>query len=162
MSALSRARAAYIDHPSDARLRAYLTLKARVGLYDRRMLAYYGVPHVDNRDVQKAVCRAYAAGLVPTATTNGQHAPGSYHRLGRAVDFGLRRTLIGTRKGQARLATFQRKELWRATNGRRIVFVELIGPTNTQNILRTVRQTLPEGSALEDQHDNHVHEAFLG
>lgn len=159
MSALSRARAAYVDHPSDARLRVYLTLKAKAGRYDRRMLGYYGVPHISSRGCQQAICRAYAAGLVPTATTNGGHAPSSYHYQGKAVDFGLRRLLVGTHEGATRLVTFQRKEMWRRDHGK-IHPVELIGPTNALAVLRGHKTALQEGTPLEQQHDNHVHEAY--
>lgn len=140
-------------------LRAVLTAKARLGRYDARMLGYYNVPQIDSPGCRKAICRAYAAGLVPTATTNGTHATHSFHKLRRAVDFGVRRELVGTAKGQARLVKFQRKELWRATRGK-IDPIELIGPTNDQVILVGRRTSLPEGSPLEQQHDNHVHEAY--
>jgi hypothetical protein len=159
LSVLSRARAAYVDHPTDARLRTYLNAKARLGIYDKRMLGYYGVPYIANRGCQKAICRAYAAGLVATATTNGTHAATSYHKLGKAVDFGLRRTLIGTRKGADRLVTFQRKEMWRRDH-HKIRPVELIGPTNSQVVLRGHKTALAEGTPLEQMHDNHVHEAY--
>jgi hypothetical protein len=159
LSLLSRARAAYVDHPTDARLRAYLNVKARAGIYDKRMLRYYGVPPIANRGCRKAICRAYAAGLVPTATTNGTHAATSYHKLGKAVDFGLRRTLIATLKGAERLVTFQRKEMWRRDHGR-IHPVELLGPTNSIAVLRGHKTALREGTPLEQQHDNHCHEAY--
>jgi hypothetical protein len=159
LSLLSRARAAYVDHPTDARLRTYLNAKARLGIYDKRMLGYYGVPHIASEGCQKAICRAYAAGLVPTATTNGTHASTSYHYLARAVDFGVRRTLIGTMTGAARLVTFQRKEMWRRDHGR-INPVELIGPTNALTVLRGHKTALAEGTPLEQMHDNHVHEAY--
>lgn len=159
MSLLSRARAAYVDHPTDARLRTYLTLKAKAGRYDRRMLAYYGVPHIANRGCQQAICRAYAAGLVPTATTNGVHAETSYHKLGQAVDFGLRRLLVGTHTGAKRLVTFQRKEMWRRDH-HKIDPVELLGPTNALAVLKAHKTALVEGTPLEQMHDNHVHEAY--
>lgn len=140
-------------------LRALLVAKARLGHFDNRMCSYYGVSPRVNRSCQKFICRAYVAGLVPTSTRGGDHAYDSYHYKGRAVDVGLRKDLIGTRKGQARLRIFQRKEMWRRSQGR-IHPVELLGPDNDLAILAGRRTRLVSGSALENQHDNHVHEAY--
>lgn len=140
-------------------LRAYLTAKAKAGRFDKRMCAYYHVSPNVNLGCRRAICRAYAIGLVPTSTTDGHHARGSYHSRGRAVDLGLRRELIGTKKGAARLRIFQRKEYWRAGK-RRIHPMELIGPDNGLIYLRGRKTHLREGQPLEQQHDNHVHEAY--
>lgn len=122
-----------------------------------------------NAGCRAAICRAYAAGLVPTSTTGGRHSERSFHKRknargeGQAVDIGLRRDLVGTPIGANRLATFQRKEHWRFHNRKlRHDLVELIGPTNTLAVLRDVETDLAEGTALETQHDNHVHEAYRG
>jgi hypothetical protein len=156
---LAHARAAYLRRPSRAALRGYLILKARSGRFDARMCAYYGVPaHGLTAWVKRLIVRGYAAGLVPTATTNGVHAPGSFHTSGRAVDLGLPVSLIGTRKGLARLQSFQRAEfaLWtRGLTGA----TELIGPVNDLVVLRGMHAPLLEGTALENQHDNHFHGA---
>lgn len=166
---LARARAEYIANPSNARLRTLLTLKARLGMFDKRMCGFFGVDSKVNAGCRAAICRAYAAGLVPTSTTGGQHAPGSFHKQknargeGLAVDIGLRSHLVGTASGANRLARFQRKEHWRFHNGKlKHDLVELIGPTNTLAVLRDIETDLAEGTPLENQHDNHVHEAYRG
>ena len=146
-------------------LRVVLAVKARAGRFDARMCSYYGVSPNVNDGCRKAICRAYAAGLVPTSTLRSGSS-GSYHnrrdakRRGLAVDFGLRRELVGTSKGRARMVTFQRKEHWRRRKGK-IRPVELIGPDNRLIVLRDRETDLSEGAALEEQHDNHVHEAYL-
>lgn len=166
-SNFQKAKRSYIRKPSSERLRAYLTAKARLGLFDKRMCAYYGVNPRVNKPCKKAICRAYVVGLVPTATTGGEHAPGSWHYRknsmgeGCAVDFGNRKSLVGTSKGFNRLVTFQRKEFWRRRKNK-IRPVELIGPINHLVVLKGSQTTLAEGSALETQHDNHVHEAYNG
>lgn len=156
-SRIASARRAYKQHPSNARLRAYLTLKARAGVFDPRMCSFYDVDAHVNAECKKAICRAFAAGLVPTSTTGGKHAPGSYHGKRRAVDIGVRRP--GDPREGAKLLTFQRKEFWRARRGK-IRPVELIGPINNLTILRGSRTSLAEGAPLETLHDNHVHEAY--
>jgi hypothetical protein len=61
------------------------------------------------------------------------------------------------------LANFQLKEHERFHNHKlRHDLVELIGPTNTLIVLRDVETDLAEGTPLENQHDNHVHEAYRG
>lgn len=159
MGILSQARKRYMAKPTKAALRTYLNVKAKAGVFDRRMCADYGVPVPMNASVRKAICRAWVAGLVPTATSNGTHAPGSYHKTGQAVDFGLRPPEVGTLAGLNKLITFQRKEFWRARVGK-IKPVELIGPTNNLVILRGGRSPLVEGTTLEQMHDTHVHEAY--
>jgi hypothetical protein len=52
---------------------------------------------------------------------------------------------------------FQRAEFGRRAKTHA---VELIGPINDQIVLAGGVSPLPEGAALEDQHDNHVHGAF--
>jgi hypothetical protein len=53
---------------------------------------------------------------------------------------------------------FQKREFARA---RRVHgYTELIGPINNACILRGHPTTLPEGTALEQAHDNHVHGGF--
>jgi hypothetical protein len=146
-----------MERRTNARLRVYLTLKARAGRFDPRMCDYFGVSPRVNAACKKAICRAYAAGLVPTSTTGGQHAPGSLHYEERAVDIGCRNP--SSARERKRLRTFHRKEFWRARNGK-IRPTELIGPHNDMTILRGRRTTLPEGSSLEQAHDNHVHEGY--
>ena len=145
-------------------LRLWLTAKARAGKFDPRMCAYYGVSPKVNADCRKAICRAYAAGLVPTSTLR-TGSGGSYHNQrdangdGRGVDFGLRRQLVGTQRGLARMIKFQRQEHWRRRAGK-IDPIELIGPDNRLIVLRGRETDLAEGTGLEQQHDNHVHEAY--
>lgn len=147
-------------HPSNTYLRWYLNAKGRLGRWDRRMHGYYNVPTNITPAVKRFVARGYAAGLVPTATTNGTHAPGSYHKQlvhgqGRAADLGVRRELIGTAKAARLMSKFQRKEY--ARNDHK---AELIGPVNNRIILRGRKTALAEGNPLENQHDNHVHGAY--
>jgi hypothetical protein len=137
----------------EIRLRA----KAALGRWDRRYCAEYHVPVPSNPRVRRFIMRGFALGLVPTATTNGVHAASSFHKLGRAADMGLRGPEVGTDKGKRRLNRFQRREFG---NRRRLHHIELIGPINNRVILMGKTTTLPEGSTLEQAHDNHVHGAF--
>lgn len=147
-------------------LRAYLTVKARAGLFDDRMCAYYGCPVPTLRSVRQAIRRGYLEGLVPTFTTNGVHSAGSFHKSGHAVDLGLRREDLKphgggpTEAGLRKLTTHQRREHWRRRHGKLPTMVELIGPTNELVVLRGRETDLREGDPLETMHDNHVHEAF--
>jgi hypothetical protein len=160
-----RARREYIQNPTRALLRTYLIIQAKRGKFDRRMFRYYGVSPKVNPGCRAATVRAYAHGLVPTSTL--RDGTGSYHAArnaageGKAVDFGLIERHIGTKYGRDKLASFQRKEHWRATKGR-IHPIELIGPNNELVILRGRQTDLTEGTPLETQHDNHVHEAYAG
>jgi hypothetical protein len=158
---LKSARKEYLAHPSRAALRRYLITKAKLGKFDSRMCRYYGVPVPTNPRVQQAIVRGYAAGLVPTATTNGGHAPGSYHKLGLAVDLGLIESQIGTKYGRDKLVTHQRQELWRFRHGKINSVAELLGPENGWVVLRGAETDLAEGSPLENAHDNHFHEGFF-
>lgn len=165
---IKRARKAYLAHPSDARLRVLLVAKSRLYLFDKRIFAYYNVDPKVNRGARRGAMRAYVAGLVPTATTGGKHAPGSFHYQrnakgeGRGLDLGLRAHEVGTPAGQRKLAAFQRKEYWRKTHAKLPNMAELIGPTNNLVILAGKPTKLAEGSGLENQHDNHVHEGYWG
>jgi hypothetical protein len=47
---LDEARAQFIKHPTNAKLRAFLTLKARLGRFDKRMCMHFAVdPNVKRR-----------------------------------------------------------------------------------------------------------------
>jgi hypothetical protein len=94
---------------------------------------------------------------VPTSTTNGVQAPGSFHFRHRAADIGFGTHLVGTSEGLRRMERFQRAEFTRRA---RTHPVELIGPINGQVVLGGVATALVEGQALEEQHDNYVHGAF--
>jgi hypothetical protein len=155
---LWHARVELRKHPhSSERLRWYLRAKARLGRFDKRMCSYYGVDPNVNEGCKRAICRAYAAGLVPTSTTGGVHAATSYHSQHRAVDIGVRHP--GNPKEARKLARFQRREWTRRRRGK-IHPVELIGPINNLIVLRGHSTSIPEGSDLEQMHDNHVHEAY--
>jgi len=134
----------------------YLISKARLGRWDDRYCAYWGVPTGVTRAVRRFITRGFAAGLVPTSTFRPSDS-GSYHSQRRAADMGLRRELIGTVRGLRRMRRFQAAEFRRR---RRTKVVELIGPNNRRTVLRGQVARLPEGSPLEQQHDNHVHGAF--
>lgn len=154
---LRRARDRYLKAPSRASLRAYLILKARTATWDARYCRYYGIPaHGITPWVKAYLTRGVAAGLVPTATTNGVHSPTSFHRDGRAGDLGLPVSLIGTKRGRKRLERFQGAEYARR---KRLGHTELLGPVNGLCVLTGRPVTLAEGAALENQHDNHVHGA---
>jgi hypothetical protein len=135
-----------------------LAAKAKLGIWDAKYASYYHVPVKGlHPDVKKAITRAYAKDLVPTATTNGVHAPMSLHSIGHAVDIGCRNP--ADPKQRANLLRFQRGEHWRAQTGR-VKYQEILGPINSLVVLRGKFTDLSEGSALEEQHDNHVHVAF--
>lgn len=156
-SRLSKARKRYLRSHSSRALKSYLILKARTGRWDNRYCRYFNVPLPRTNAVKRFIMRGFGAGLVVTATTNGVHAPGSYHKLGRAADLGLRSGEIGTARGLRKMQRFQESEFRRhATLGH----LELIGPINNRVILRGRVSPLSEGTALEQAHDNHVHGAF--
>lgn len=133
-------------------MRAYLRHKALAGMWDKRMLN--GCPDTRHTPTRRYIMRGVAAGLVTTATSNGEHAPGSFHKTGQAADMGLRPAEVGTKKGLGKLRKFQAREF---RNWHR--YHELLGPTNAQAVLGGYLTTLTEGSDLEQQHDNHVHGA---
>ena len=163
-----RARRRLLERPTNSNLRRFLKAKARLGWWDDRYCAYYGVSPAVNRGCRRAIMRGYAAGLVPTSTKRlPVSSTASFHRRrnargeGMAVDLGLRRELVGTAAGRDRMAGFQRAELRRRRVGR-IAPVELNGPDNAAIVLRGAETDLAEGSPLETDHDDHVHEAYLG
>jgi hypothetical protein len=153
---MRRARRRYLRTRSERALRVYLISKARLGRWDERYLLHFGVNGDVNRHVMRFFTRAFAAGLVPTS--GRRKDPGSYHYTGDAGDVGLRRELIGTAEGAARLRRFHAAEY--ARRGRTEP-IELIGPINNKQVLRGVDARLSEGTRLEDEHDNHVHFAHL-
>lgn len=112
---------------------------------------FNGCPQNVTQEVRAVIVLANHAGLYVTATTNGGHAPTSYHYSGRAVDVAAPMNA----QGIARMVKFQRAM---ANNPGR--FVELFGPDNGACVKNGVRITLGEGTALENQHDNHVHLAL--
>lgn len=156
-SKLRDARARYRKSHSNRALYAYLRAKAAAGIWDSRYCGYFHVPLPSNKSVRRFIMRGYVAGLVPTATTNGTHAPGSLHYQKRAADLGLRGPEINTARGIAKMRRFQSKEF--ARRGR-YHHTELIGPINNQIVLRGHATALAEHSDLEDAHDNHVHGGF--
>jgi hypothetical protein len=153
---MRRARRRFLRTRSDRALRVYLISKSRLGRWDVRYLLHFGVNGDVNRHVKRFFTRAFAAGLVPTS--GRRNDPRSHHRNGNAGDVGLRRELIGTAEGAARLRHFHAAEYARRA---RTKPVELIGPINDMQVLRGVDAELSEGTPLEDEHDNHVHFAHL-
>lgn len=151
-----KARKRYIRNPSNENLRWFLILKGKRGRWDKRMHDYTGVASNVTPAVKKFIARGYGAGLVPTSTTGGQHADGSYHGQNRAADLGLRGPEIGTAKGIRKMTRFQRREFKR----RNSLYMELIGPDNNATILRSWTSPLAEGNTLENAHDDHVHGAI--
>lgn len=159
-----KARAAYRKNRTRDNLRVFMAYKAKMGWGDDRMFAYHSKSSRVNAGTKRAARRGVANWLVVTSTTDGKHAPGSYHNpvngVGRAVDLGVPDHLVGTARGRARLVAYQRKEYIAWARGKRPNMVELIGPDNNMVVLKGVHSPLPEGSPLENQHDNHVHQAF--
>lgn len=153
-------------------LRVYLVERARAGIWDprycislRRISGLGGpvpVPPDGERRLRQAITRGVAAGLVPTSTKRAPRFPGdrSYHIEWDAVDLGVRKSLIATGEGRRRMVAFQTAEHERSE--RVGGYEELIGPVNTLCILRGMQVDLVEGTPLEEQHDTHVHLAFVG
>jgi hypothetical protein len=121
------------------------------------MANFNGKPKNVTWQIRRVISRGNRAGLVVTSTTGGTHATYSYHRpvfgprrnRGRAVD------MAGSRAAMVR---FQKSELARFRRFRR--HKEIIGPDNAAIVLRKQESDLPEGTALEQAHDNHVHIAI--
>jgi len=160
MTKLERLRRSYLRHPTKAALRAYLIVKARRGHFDPRMCSLHGVSPAVNLGTRRFIARAYASKLIPTSTTGGVHSPTSFHPKGQAADIGVVPALVGTRIQLNRLRTFQAREFAAWRQGDRPRMLELIGPINDRVVLRDMHSPLAEGTALENQHDNHVHGAF--
>lgn len=112
---------------------------------------FNGCPQNVTDAIKRVILHANHAGLYVTATTNGAHAPTSYHYSGRAVDVAAPMNAAGI----TRMANFQR-ELAKEP-GR---YAEVFGPVNDACVKNGSRLTLAEGTALENQHDNHVHIAI--
>lgn len=102
--------------------------------------------------VKRVIVRGTNGGLIVTSTTDGRHAPRSFHNSGRAVDLGHARP--GTPEARYELVRFQRFLLKRFGAA---AFIELFGPDNQSNVKNGGRVALDEGSALENAHDNHDH-----
>lgn len=158
-----RARRKYLRNRHNRTLRTYLVLKARLGIFDRRYFSYWGLDDPDERvtpTLNKIATKAYGMGLVPTSTTGGAHADGSYHKQrdsqgrGKGLDIGNRRELVGTAKGMARMLKLQR---WAHSRWRKLGLAELLGPDNSLAVLRSTETNLSEGTSLEEMHDTHVH-----
>lgn len=85
-----------------------------------------------------------------TSTNGGVHSPTSHHYQDEAVD-------IGAPSTGAKYA-FQRAVFDKFGAG---YFAELFGPANYPWVKNGVAYTALEHSAIEDQHDNHVHMAVI-
>ena len=96
--------------------------------------------------------KAGGYGLVVTATTDGQHAPTSFHYSGKAVDFGVVGSLAGTPEHMRRLKAFQEAMFKEAPH-----LLELFGPI-ANHAVKNGRPTTISGPLLQ-QHLNHVHVA---
>jgi hypothetical protein len=156
-------RQRYLNKGGRTFLRAYLRVKAARGTYDKRFFSYYNISDNIVDRAKNAATRGYAAGLVPTSTLRFPVGGGSFHNArdaqgrGKALDQGLIEKEIGTDVGRRRMVRYQRAEFEAWSNGKRPGMVELIGPDNNLIVLRGRHARLPEGSPLENQHDNHVH-----
>ena len=128
-----------------------LKRKARKGQWDDRMLN--GHPPV-KKSLRPIIIEAYAFGCVVTSTTDGVHAPTSFHPHGRAVDFGCR---VGFHRWFLRRLVRLQRRLHKRWGSR---LSELFGPNNRANRKWGKSIRLAEGSPLETLHDNHVHAAI--
>jgi hypothetical protein len=116
-----------------------------------------GHPSNITRACKRVAVYAHNHGLIVSSTTDGGHAPTSFHftkPLGRAVDLGHDTTKLSADTGRARKVAFQEFLLKRF--GAR-AFTELFGPDNDLNVKNGVQIGLVEGTALETLHDTHVH-----
>lgn len=124
-----------------------------------------GHPGDITRAVKRVIVRGHNHGLIVTSTTDGKHAPTSFHftEPGQAVDLGnklrCRRggcvgAVPGTVKARKLMVEFQRFLVEKFGCA---AFHELYGPNNRLNCRKGRRVTLDEGSALEENHDSHVH-----
>jgi hypothetical protein len=154
-----RLRRRYINRrgPTRPALRVVLRAKARLGRWDDRYCSFFDVPVNVSPAVKGFITRGYARGLVPTSTIRSTlpsyHAQKNAAGQGRAAD-------MGNRKGAWAKWSQRRMKRFQASEFRRGGHTELIGPINSMTILRGSRTTLGEGTALENQHDNHVHGAY--
>jgi hypothetical protein len=121
-----------------------LRVLAKARVWNRRMLN--GHPGNVTMSTRAYIRRGVAAGLVCTSTSDGQHAPTSFHYSGRAADMGLPASLVGTKKVSEARGPHHHAELF--------------GPSNVWNVKNGRVISLAEGTALENLHDNHVHGAF--
>jgi hypothetical protein len=154
---LKARRRRYMANPTSKRRRLYLRTKAALRIWDDRMLIDgSGRRHPGNisEKCKRFAVRGIARGLWVTSTTDGQHSANSLHGDGRAVDLGLHPREIGTARGLRRMSNFQIAEWKRGGH------TELIGPVNRLTRLRGKPYPLPEGSPLENAHDNHVHGSY--
>ena len=103
-----------------------------------------GCPENVSADVRFLVRKANELGATITATTNGTHAPGSYHYDGDALDTG------------GPYENYRAFQAWCAE--RPHLFRELFGPVNSEFVRYGQRYTSGE-DALENAHDNHTHAA---
>jgi hypothetical protein len=110
-----------------------------------------GRPGNVNRRIKGTIRRAVNAGLYVTSTTGGQHASGSWHYSGKAVD------VAGS---YDKMVRFQRSEYNRGRfHFGRWKYLELFGPVNYLCLKNGSPITLGEGTGLENLHDTHVHVA---
>jgi hypothetical protein len=128
-----------------------------------------GHPGNVTRRVRAVISRAHKHGLVVTATTDGAHAPFSWHtvlrgrnHLGHAVDLGFSAAdlaRLAPHERRRRLVAFQEAEYKRAKRLGWRSYKELLGPKDSLCVLQGRPVDLVNGTVLENQHDNHVHVA---
>jgi hypothetical protein len=128
-----------------------------------------GHPSNVTRRVKYVIRRAHKHGLVVTSTTDGGHADFSWHKIvlgrnrrGHAVDVGFTQHDIdhlSPHERRRRLIDFQTSEYKRARRLGFRTYKELLGPHDGLCILQGRPVGLVNGTALENQHDNHVHVA---
>lgn len=129
--------------------------RAAVGITPRS--AFNGHPTNVTPAVKRFIRRGVRAGLVVTATTDGRHAPGSFHyqrwhNRGRGADMAAAMTRVGI----AKMKKFYQREYRREKAHSGVQYMELFGPG---------RHYVKNGQRRPGQfpgHDNHVHGAPAG
>lgn len=106
-------------------------------------------PLNDNKFLSKVVKAGNRRGLWVTSTTGGAHSSTSWHYRRKGLDMAAAMTADGIEK-MYRFQNFVLKK-WLGN------LLELFGPDNDACAKNGTRITLAEGSALENQHDNHDH-----
>lgn len=122
-------------------------VKIRRALRERR-IDWNGHPALSNRKLKKCARIGARYGLVVTSTTDGQHSPTSHHYSGHGLDIA---------SGSTRQMVSAQRAILRELGADALL--ELFGPDNATWVKNGQRITGAEGSALETQHDNHVHVA---
>lgn len=128
--------------------RAVKKLKKILGRLPKE-IDWNGCAPVGGPNLQKALLWALANyDVYVTSTNGGTHTPTSYHYRNQAVDIGADSTQAKIRCQHGLYIHFGAS-----------FFAELFGPDNYPWVKNGVTYAEPEGTALENLHDTHVHMA---